>query len=169
MSKLRRNRVSTQEKFFYRDSGKPVSKFIDLFGVGFMTLLGIAILWLTIANWSDYPSWYLLVSGLGLLGFGAPQLNKYSRAEKVSEFKYKCFDCKHQWDNAKSRSFLHQELDRLLTVNKMIHRFLCGPFWALRFAVIPIEILSRTSNYKENPKCRIQTFLNCSRVCVAKV
>jgi len=93
-------RVSTKTKSFYRDTGKPVSNFVHLFGGGFMALLGIAVLLLTIVNWSTSPSLYLLVSGLALLGAGAPQLVRYFKADKYKEIKYKCFDCGHQWEES---------------------------------------------------------------------
>lgn len=63
-----------------------------------MALVGIAILWVTIANWSSSPSLYLLFAELGLLAAGAPQLIKYFRSDKVEEIKYKCIDCGHQWE-----------------------------------------------------------------------
>ena len=91
-------RVSTKTKSYYRDTGKPVSNFVHLFGGGFMALLGIALVLLTIVNWSTSPSLYMLFMGLALLGAGAPQLIRYFKFDKVKETKYKCFDCGHQWE-----------------------------------------------------------------------
>ena len=89
-------KFSHKPKLIYRKSGKPVSRFIDLFGGGFMTILGIGLLWLTLSTWKTSPSPYLLVTGFLLLG-GLPQLIKYLRSEKTREFHYRCIDCRHRW------------------------------------------------------------------------
>jgi len=62
-----------------------------------MTLLGIGILWVSIANWGEQPSGYLLVTGITFIVLGGPQLYKYFLGEKKTQYQHTCLDCKHRW------------------------------------------------------------------------